>query len=677
MPSVTVQQAFALALEHHQAGRWADAEALYRQILAMQPRNSDTMHLLGVIAHQKGQNDSAMQLIGQAIALNPMDPGAHSNLGIVLQELGRLDEAISAFRRAVQLNPNQWEAHSNLGNVLRSRGDLDEAIGACRRALELNPGRPEAYNNLGNALGDKGLLDEAVAACQRAIELEPDYVEGLNNLGTALAEQRRLDEAVARYGRALQLQPGHAGARTNLGNVLKDQGRFDEALEAYRHVLRLKPEAAEVHSNLIYTLHFHPGNAHGEIADEQRRWNQKFGNPVKRFASWHGDDRNPARRLRVGYVSADFRDHVVGRNLLPLFRQHDHQGFEFLCYSGVVRPDQLTEEFRRCSALWRSTVGVGDEALADLIHRDGVDILVDLTQHMAGTRLPVFARRPAPVQASFAGYPESTGVEAIEYRISDRYLESEIGDGNWAIGWKREPDLPTPNSDLRLATNEQVFLIDSFWCYDPCGSEVKINELPAEQCGCVTFGSLNNFCKANEPMLKRWARVLGSVNHSRLVLLSGPGSHRQRTVDFLEREGIAGHRVEFCEPRPRPAYLELHRRLDIVLDTFPYNGHTTSLDALWMGVPVVTLAGQSAVSRAGLSQLSNLGLPELAAHSEDEYVSIAARLAGDLARLAELRKTLRARMEASVLMDVPRFARGIETAYRAMWRRWCAQEHCR
>jgi predicted O-linked N-acetylglucosamine transferase (SPINDLY family) len=314
----------------------------------------------------------------------------------------------------------------------------------------------------------------------------------------------------------------------------------------------------------------------------------------------------------------------------------------------------LTDEFRQLADHWRSTMGVGDEALAGMIRQDGVDILVDLTQHLAGNRLPVFARKPAPVQVSFAGYPESAGLEAIEYRISDRYLEGA-------------------SANEGRESNEQVCLIDSFWCYDPCGIEVKVNGLPAMESGRVTFGCLNNFCKVNEPALRLWARALGKVRDSRLVLLAGAGSHRQRVLETFEREGVEAHRVEFVEHRQRREYLELYHRLDMVLDTFPYNGHTTSLDALWMGVPVVSLAGNTPVSRAGLSQLTNLGLAELAAQSEDNYVRIAVELAGDLPRLAQMRSTLRDRMKSSVLMDAPRFTRNVETAFRAMWRRWCAQ----
>jgi predicted O-linked N-acetylglucosamine transferase (SPINDLY family) len=293
-----------------------------------------------------------------------------------------------------------------------------------------------------------------------------------------------------------------------------------------------------------------------------------------------------------------------------------------------------------------------------MIREDGVDILVDLAQHSAGNRLTMFTHCPAPVQVSFAGYPASAGVEAIPYRISDPHLELRIRSAEGGM--------------IETGT-EHVFLLDSFWCYDPCGMDLQVNELPAHTNGRVTFGSLNNYCKVNEPLLKLWAQVLAKVVDSRIVLLSAKGSHRQRALEIFAREGVPPERVEFVEPCSRKLYLELYHRVDVVLDPFPYNGHTTSLDALWMGVPVVSLASECSVSRAGLSQLSNLGLPEFVASSKKRYVEIAARLARDLPRLAELRRTLRARMEASVLMDSERFTRGVEAAYRAMWRQWCGQ----
>jgi protein O-GlcNAc transferase len=684
---MTISQAFELALQHHQTGRLADAEALYRQILSVQPNHADALHFLGVVAHQTGRHALAVEWILQAIVLKPNYPAAHSNLGEAHRTVGQLNKAIANFRRAIELKPDYPDAHNNLGNALRDGGQLNEAMAAYRRTIELKPDFPEAHMNLGNALRDRGQLDEAVAAYRRALELKPDFPLAHNNLGAALAEEGQLDEAMAAYRRALELKPDLAEAHNNLGNALRESGQLDDSVAAYRHALKLKPdypdarnnlggalalrgdlddaiavfrsalqfkpEDARAHSNLVYTLHFHPDHDDRTVAEEHQRWNRQFSEPLKRFFVPHANDRRLDRRLRVGYVSPDFRDHVVGRYMLPVLERHDRERFEVACYSGVSRPDSMTKRFRALAGEWRNTVGVSDTRLVEMIREDGVDILVDLTQHMAGNRLPVFGRTPAPVQVSFAGYPDSTGLEAIGYRISDQYLEAD-------------------SANAGAGRKEQVCLIDTFYCYDPCGMEVEVNPPPALESGTVTFGCLNNSCKVNERVLSLWARALGNVNDSRLVLSSHPGSRRQRILEDLEREGVSARRVEFVDFRPRREYLELYHRLDIVLDTFPYNGGVTTCDALWMGVPVVSLTGETPVSRAGLSLLSNVGLPELVAHSETEYLNIAGRLARELPRLAQLRSTLRDRMENSVLMDASRFTRQLEQAYRKMWHTWCA-----
>ncbi len=314
-----------------------------------------------------------------------------------------------------------------------------------------------------------------------------------------------------------------------------------------------------------------------------------------------------------------------------------------------------TQRLRSYADCWRSIVGLGDEEVADLVRRDSIDILVDLALHTADNRLLVFARKPAPVQVTFAGYPGSTGLNAIDYRLSDPYLDP-------------------PGMDESVYSEKTIRLPDSFWCYDPLEcSDISVNPLPANENGFVTFGCLNNFCKVTEGALQLWAQMIAQIAGSRLLLLASEGEHRHRVKAFFQNEGIDPQRVEFASYRPRTDYLSLYHRIDVGLDTFPYNGHTTSLDAYWMGVPVVTLMGLTPVARAGWCQLSNLGLPELVAHSEEQYIDIAATLANDLPRLAKLRATLRPRMEASPLMDAPRFARNIEGAYRTMWRTWCEQ----
>jgi len=686
---VNIQQAFERALRHHQSGRLAEAEAIYRQILATEPHHADALHFLGAIAHQAGRNDVAVELIRKAVALKPNYPQAHYHLGIALREQGQLDEAVAAYRQAVTLQFNFVEAYSNLGIALREKGQIGEAIAACRQAIALNANYAEAHNNLGVALKDlgqlteavsayrkavalkpnspevhcnlgialreQGKLDEAVAAYRHAIRLQPDFAEAHHKLGIALSDKGQLDEAIAAYRQAIALKPDHFEAHGNLGNCYKDTGRLDEAIAAYRRASELQPHVAGAYSNLVYTLHFHPAYDRDSIHQEQLQWARQFAEPLQKVSKLHDNDRNVDRRLRIGYVSPNFCHHVVGLNVFPLFQHHNRQTFEIVCYSDCLRQDSMTARLRSLVTEWCDTGGLSDEQLGARIHEDRIDILIDLTLHMAGNRLPVFARKPAPVQVTFAGYPGTTGLKAIDYRLTDPYL-----------------DPPGLNEAFY---SEESFRLESFWCFAPDDHSPPVSALPALENGILSFGCLNTFCKVNDRVIELWSRVLNSVTGARLLMLSPLGEHRKRTLRHFESLGIARERVDFVSRLPRPEYLALHHRLDIILDTFPYNGHSTTLDALWMGVPVVSLARQMAVSRGGLSILSNVGLPEMVAHTDDEYVRIATELAGDIPRLADLRAKLRMKMQASVLTDAPRFARTIEAAYCTMWRRWCAEKN--
>jgi predicted O-linked N-acetylglucosamine transferase (SPINDLY family) len=746
MPQLTIQQAFDLALRHHQAGQLPEAEQLYRQILAHQPANAEAIHCLGVIAFRAGRHNVAADLIRQAIALNPgladahsnlgnvlaaqgqLDeaiashrqaitlrpdlPAAHYNLGNALKDKGRLDEAIAAWSAALSRQPDYFEARCNVGNALMSKGELDAAIAAYGKAIALRPSDAETHANLGNALHAHGRLHEAIAAYRQAIAIRPDYAEAHRTLGFILKETGQLDEAIAAYRQAIAIRPKYAEAHSNLGNALTDKGQLDEAIEAFRQAIALKPDLTEahnnlgnalmdrgqidegvaacrqavalqpdfpeLHSNLLFNLHFHPGLDALAIAHEARRWNRQHAESLRQA---HGEpprnDRTIDRPLRIGYVSPDFWNHIVGRNLLPLLSHHDRQQFNVTCYAHVLRPDAMTSAIQQHADGWRSIVGLTDQQAAEQIREDRIDILIDLALHTVNNRLLVFARKPSPVQVTFAGYPGSTGLSTIDYRLSDPYLDP-------------------PGMDESIYSERTIRLPDSFWCYDPldCG-DIPVNPLPAlsfskgsalsapsavegsassgppAEGGVITFGCLNNFCKVNDGVLALWAAVLRQVKGSRLLLRAQPGSHRQRTADRLSQDGIDPERIEFVGHLPRRKYLQMYHRLDIGLDSFPYNGHATSLDSFWMGVPVVTLVGQRVVSRAGWCQLSNLGLTELAGHTPEQFVQIAVELAKDLPRLAALRATLRQRMEQSPLMDAPKFARNVEAAYRQMWRTWC------
>jgi predicted O-linked N-acetylglucosamine transferase (SPINDLY family) len=569
-----------------------------------------------------------------------------------LRDNGQLAEAVVAYRQAVALNPNLATAYSNLGNALREMGQLDEAIAAYRQAIVLKPNYPQAWNNLGNALRDKGQLVDAISAARQAIALKPDYADAQVNLGTALGDNGQLEDAIAAYRQAIVLKPDLAEAYNNLGNALKDKAQLEEAIAAFRQAIVLRPSYCDAHSNLIVAMHYQPGCDAGTIAEENNCWSRQYAEPLRRFIQPHANNRKPDRRLRIGYISPDLRDHPVGRFLLPLVAQHDTREFEVFAYAQLLVPDARTEQLRSHVEGWRNIVGLSDAQAADLIRRDQIDILVDLAMHTAHNRLLVFARKPAPVQVTYLAYCSSTGLPTIDYRLSDPYMDPPGGDGS-------------------IYSERTICLPDTYWCYQPGIAPSLISPLPALKQGFITFGSLNNFCKVSEPTLIAWAKLLCDVPKSQLLLHAREGGHRQRVLDRMRPEGIEPHRVRFAPIMPMKNYFELYHQIDVALDPFPYGGGTTTCDALWMGVPVVSLAGKTAVGRGGLSILSNIGLPELVADSEERYVRIASGLAHDPSRLGNLRSTLRQRMERSPLMDAPRFARNVETAYRQMWRSWC------
>jgi predicted O-linked N-acetylglucosamine transferase (SPINDLY family) len=680
------------ALEEYQAGRLPEAERLYRQILELRPENPDALHMLGLLASRAGQAAAGIDLIKRAIAASPSAAEYYVNLGTLLEPEGRLDEATAAYAKARELRPDLPEVHNNLGNTLAAAKQSDLAIASFSEALRLRPDYPDALFGLANAVHDLGRYEEAVAAYRRSIELRPQWPPGYNNLGMSLRELGRrgeaieafkkalaiwpaeshihknlgdtyqshgdIDSAIASLERAVALQPTNVEAITSVGNAYKDRAQLDEALAHYRKALAIDPDFAPADSNRVYTVTMHPGYDGKSILQEVQTWQRHLTDRFKNLHRPHANDRSPDRRLRIGYVSGDLRDHVVGRNVFPLFRDRDRGQFEVFCYYNNHHGDAMTSKFQAMSDSWRVIAKMDDDKVADLIRADGIDILVDLSLHTGGNRLMLFARKPAPIQVTFAGYPGGTGLSAMDWRLTDPHLDPPGADGDYA------------EKSYRLA--------HSFWCYDPEAFEwepdsvgtppPQVGPLPAIRNGYVTFGCLNNFCKMNQDVLNLWGRVLAAVEGSRILVMAVPGECRRRVLEAMARAGVAPERVEFVIYQPRRSYLALFNKIDLALDTFPYNGHTASLDAMWMGVPVITRVGRTVVGRAGLSQLTNLGLRELAAADDAQFIDLATRWAGDLLRLEALRQSLRRRMLDSPLADGPRFTKNIETAYRSMWK---------
>jgi protein O-GlcNAc transferase len=632
--------------------QWPETIAAYRAAAAIRPDDPQIHNNLGAALYAAGQVDPAITEFRKALELKPDNAHAMNNLGNALLMKGEVDRAITVYQSAVNLKPDLIDAQMNLAGALNRVGRRDEAMAVNLHIAEVRPDHAQAHLAVGDGYYAQGHWDEAIESYRRAIALRPGDSHLHNSLGHALMARNDLDGAAAAYRGAIELQPDSAVGYNNLGVVLKEQGRLDESLDCCDKAQACAPGSAMIHSNRIYLLSFHPGYDPAALAREQQRWNELHARPLRSSIQPHHNDPSPDRRLRIGYVSPDLRQHVVGQNLLPLLSQHDHESFQVFCYSSTARPDAFTEQLRPYADFWRNVAKRTDEDLAGIIREDQIDILVDLSAHMAHNRLLVFARKPAPVQVTYLGYCASTGLETMDYRLSDPYLDPL-------------------DTDLSLYSEKTIRLPETYWCYGGAGPTPDPSPPPSAAAGYVTFGCLNNFAKASSTAQDLWADVLQAVPNSRMIIHSYQGSHLDEVRRRFAAKGVAPERLEFIGKQPWSKYVATYGRIDIALDPTPWNGGITTCDALWMGVPVVSLVGQTAVGRGGKSILSNIGLGELAARRPRQYVQAAVALAESPARLAELRETLRQRMLTSPLTNARRFARNVEKAYREMWRQWC------
>jgi predicted O-linked N-acetylglucosamine transferase (SPINDLY family) len=672
-----------LATSLKESGRLEEAATCARKVLRLNSKSAKAEFLLGAIMQDQGDLKEAAEAYERAGALEANSAPAQNHLGNVFRSMRRLEDAIIYYRRALGIKPEFTEAMSHLADALRDAGRFGEAIAAYQRVIALRPDSADSYNNLavslrgrrrfeealtaigkaialrpdcalfwsnrGGLLRDVGKLLEAVAAIRRALQIDPNLFEAHLNLATNLVELGRVDQAMESARRCVELNPHSSEARNVLGNIFKDDGQVDKAIEQFDQGLELQPDSAMIHSNKVYVLEFDPRcDAKGMFA-EARRWDQQHGQPMKKFIRAHQNDRSTDRPLRIGYVSPNFCNHAESFFTVPLMEKHDREQFEIHCYSDGSRIDALTERMKSCAHVWHISSGWTNEELAEQIRRDRIDILVDLSMHMTHNRLLTFAQKPAPVQLAWLAYPGGTGLDAMDYRVTDQWIDP-------------------PGGDESVYREQTIRLPETWVCYDPL-CEMESAQLRAD--GPIRFGSINNPCKLNDPLLNLWARVMHAVPDSRLLLQAIDKGHRQRLAEFFQAAGIGGDRLEFLSRCPRTDYLRLYDRIDICLDPLPYNGITTTCDALWVGVPVISLVGQTAAGRGTASILANIGLSEFAARDPDQFIQIASVLAGDVPRLAELRRTLRDRFSHSPMMDAPRFAKAMEAAYRHMWRNWC------
>jgi predicted O-linked N-acetylglucosamine transferase (SPINDLY family) len=559
---------------------------------------------------------------------------------------------MASYRRALQIKPGFAEVHNSLGSALLQLGRFDEAAASCRRALEIRPDFAEAYNNLGLALHGLARLDDAVASYRRALEIQPHYAEVHNNLGNALRCLSRFDDAVASFRRALEINSEFAEAHSNLGIVLINLGQMDDAVASYRRALKIKPDVAMTHSSLLFALQFTSAITSQDLFEAHKRFGEQYEAPLKPHWPAHANSREPDKRLKIGYVSGDFREHAVAYFIEPVLSNHDKTQVEVFCYANSPIQDAVTVRLMAAADRWLPCAGMTDDELAQRIRADGIDILVDLCGHTAYNRLLTFARKPAPIQITYLGYPGGSGLSAMDYRLTDRYAE--------------------PGDD-QYYTEELLRLPDSLWCYRPADGMPEATPLPALANGYLTFGSFNNCYKVGEACIALWAALLRSLPTARLLMVTVPeGEMRLRLTRQFEEFGVASERLAFCGKLPAREFHRKLQQVDIALDPFPVNGATTTCESLWLGVPVLTLVGGRFLSRAGFSVLNAAGLPEFAAATPEEYIQAATKLANDLPRLAEIRAGMRAHLKTTPLLDQQRFTRNLESIYRDVWRWYAA-----
>jgi len=696
---------------------------LLRRALEVRPGHAETLYELGRALYRNGQIPTALECFEQVLNNNPEYAEASNARGIMLSDLGRHEEALASFQQAVVLAPRYASAYNNLGNAHLLAKRYGDALADFENAINIQPDFANAYNGRGSALLSLSRYEDALTSFEKAVSLQPEFSEAWCGCGNAMAELRRHEDALASYERALKLNLGGAtifenpakdsqGDRRytealtryrdfferspenlhimcNVGKVLVRLGRHVKALELFDRVLAIKPyfEAAVMDKGValrdlgyhdaalkmfeeaaiaqpdnlkfqgafLFNLNYVANRTASEVFAWHRTFGERFEAPLR--AGWlpHENVRAPEKPLRIGFVSADLRSHPVGYFLENVLANLRSGSLRLYAYANHETDDEVTDRLRPFFDVWHNIHTLTDDEVAHRIRADGIDILVDLSGHTVGNRLLVFARKPAPVQVTYLGYFASTGLMAMDYFLGDR----------WQM----------PEGERLHYTETPFRLPDHHLCFTPPNFDMPVGSLPALLNGYVTFGNFNNLAKMNDTVVRCWANILKAVPTSRLFLKSEPLDSRDVAARVYERfasHGIEGNRLILEGKSPYDAYLASYQRVDIALDPFPYAGGTVTVQALWMGVPVLTLHGDRHVSRNGSGIMQTMGMPEWVAMDEADYVDRAIAFASDLPALATLRSSLHDRFVSSSLCDAPRFARNLEQAFRSMWQAWCA-----
>lgn len=678
-----------VGLAYEDLGRLDDAITAFQDAVRLDPDRDEAYLNLGNVLRKKGEAEIALEALDYLLERRPNYPEAHNNRGLALTDLRRFDEGLEAFIHAVEQRSGYVDAFNNGGVCLRMAGRLDDALDMFASALKIDPDYLDAVRNytrtavdlaqfsraeasaryaiklaptearshidLAQVLRFSDRPDEAIEALKAAIEIEPENTEAHNETGTIHWTNNRFDEALEYYKKALKIEPNNYSVYSNMGLVLCGAGRVAEGVECYRKALDLNATNASALSNYLYGLSYLEGLSLEDMARE----NARFGAVYDRFDpdAPFDNDRTSDRRLKIGYVSPDFKVHVTSRFIEGVLGAHDKERFEIYCYAQVESPDQMTEQLKSFADHWRSIVGVTDDAVADQIRADGIDILIDLAGHTGRNRLPMFGLKPAPIQMSWIGYPGSTGLKAMDYLAT---MGSFIPPAARKFYSERIFDLP------RLSA-----------CYLPPANVPDPAPTPCLATGSVTFGCFNNPNKVGPTVIALWSEILKAVPGSTLLykarLFDNNPDSQERTLAAFESHGVDRSRIVLEGPSAHAEYLQSYGRIDVALDPFPYNGGTTTMETLLMGVPMIALRGDRFASLVGVGMLELCGLNELVADTMDDYVRIAAELATRPDRLVDLRNRIRPAFLGSGISDVGAFTRDIEESFRVMWQRWCAK----
>jgi protein O-GlcNAc transferase len=647
-----------LGLFLFQAGQLEIAAESLRKAVTINPEHLSAYGNLASVLERMGREEDAIAAQQAAIKIEPENSALHGNLGLLLQKTGRRKEAADAFEVAVELAPGSPEAHNNLANMLQVTDELERAETEFKRAIDLNPNYANAYQNFGSLLIETGRTEDGIQALRRAIAIQPNHAQAFANLAAGLNIQSQHQDAAEAARRALEIAPDLADAPNNLGAALRALGDHAGAETAYRRAVALDPTHSKAHSNLIYSLDFNAAYFVRDHQAERRRWYQQHGKPLSSKIHPHSNNPTSKRRLRIGYVSADFRHHSATNGFGPMLLSHDRSEFDIICYACNFEQDNVTDRFRAVATEWRDCASMGDSELATQIREDKIDILVDLSSHSAGNRLLVFARKPAPVQVTAWGFGTGTGLPTIDYFLTDEII--------------------APESEHHMYAETIRFLPSHIPYMAPIPSP-NIVEAPHLVNGYVTFGSFNRIEKMNDIALAAWSEILNRAPDARLIIKSQALGRETVLKEFAARmtkAGIRSDKFELLGGDPQPEHLAKHALVDIMLDPFPHGGGVSSADSLWMGVPVVALRGNTIPGRLSASVLHALGLNDFIAGGREEYIEIALRMAGNRSYLKELRSSLRDRIIASPVGNPNLYVGAVEYLYRDIWTEWCsAQEN--